>query len=71
MLRPRCVSGKRRETERRKGKRTAPNPESIQKDLDRMAESVRNLQTEVDALIKRPNVLPWRRSDTDPDKERG
>jgi hypothetical protein len=28
-----------------------------------MAESVRNLQTDVDALIKRPNVLPWRKHD--------
>jgi hypothetical protein len=32
-----------------------------------MAESVRNLQGEVEALIKRPNVLPWRRKRADKD----
>ena len=42
------------------------SPESIQTRLDDMAESVRRLQTDVEALIKRPNVLPWRkRSITD------
>jgi hypothetical protein len=31
-----------------------------------MVASVRNLQTEVESPIKRPNVLPWRkRADTD------
>jgi hypothetical protein len=30
-----------------------------------MAESVRSLQTEVKALIKRPNVLPWRKRASD------
>ena len=54
---------KRTETERSKGERDTPSPESIQKRLDGMAESVRNLQTDVDALIKRPNVLPWRKRD--------
>lgn len=59
---------KRNETERRKGQRAPRSPESIQERLDGMAESVRNLQTEVDALIKRPNVLPWRkRGQTDKD----
>jgi hypothetical protein len=54
------MARKRRETERRKAEPTMPSQESIQGRLDGMAESVRNLQTEVDALIKRPNVLPWR-----------
>jgi hypothetical protein len=58
---------KRIESERRKTARKTTSPESIQSRLDGMAQSVRNLQTEVDALIKRPNVLPWRhkRDDTD------
>jgi hypothetical protein len=34
-----------------------------------MAESVRDLQTEVEALIKRPNVLPWRRKPANTDKD--
>ena len=74
MLRPLAVGRKRREFERRKAPRPAPTAESIQKDLDGIAESVRNLQTGVEALIKRPNVLPWRQSrdiDKDPDKNRG
>jgi len=74
MLRPLAVGRKRREIERRKAQRPTPTSESIQKDLDGIAESVRNLQTDVEALIKRPNVLPWRQShDTDkgPDKNRG
>ncbi len=74
MLRRLAVGRKRREIERRKAKRTAPTSESIQKDLDGIAESVRNLQTDVEALIKRPSVLPWRQSrvtDKDPGKDRG
>jgi len=74
MLPPLAVARKRREIERRKAKRSAPTPESIQKDLDGIAESVRNLQTNVEALIKRPSVLPWRPSrdiDKDPGKDRG
>jgi hypothetical protein len=74
MLRPLAVGRKRREIERRKAQRAAPTSESIQKDLVGIAESVRNLQTDVDALIKRPSVLPWRQSrdtDKDPDKNRG
>jgi hypothetical protein len=60
---------KRRESERRKTDRTGRGQESIQSRLDGMAQSVRNLQTEVEALIKRPNVLPWRpkRGDTSGD----
>ena len=61
---------KRSETERRKAERTTSSPESIQERLDGMAESVRNLQTDVDALIKRPNVLPWRKRGN-PDKGAG
>ena len=74
MLPPLAVPRKRREIERRKAKRSAPTPESIQKDLDGIAESVRNLQTNVEALIKRPSVLPWRPSrdtEKDPGKDRG
>ena len=61
---------KRSETERQKPERTTPSPESIQERLDGMAASVRNLQTDVDALIKRPNVLPWRKRGN-PDKDAG
>jgi hypothetical protein len=74
MLRRLAVDTKRLEIERRKVKRAAPTSESIQKDLDGIAESVRNLQTDVEALVKRPNVLPWRQgrgTDNDPDKNRG
>jgi hypothetical protein len=74
VLRPLAVDRKRLEIERRKAKRPAPTSESIQKDLDGIAESVRNLQTDVEALIKRPNVLPWRQrrgTDEDPGKDRG
>ena len=60
----------RSETERRTAKRSTPSPESIQNELNGIAESVRNLQTDVEALIKRPNVLPWRRTE-DPDKDAG
>lgn len=49
--------------------RATPSPESIQTDLNKIAESVRNLQTDVEALIKRPNVLPWRLTDNGPDKD--
>ena len=59
---------KRTESQRPKGERHPPSPESIQERLDGMVESVRNLQTDVEALIKRPNVLPWRkRPGTDKD----
>jgi hypothetical protein len=33
-----------------------------------MAGAVRNLQNDVEALIKRPNVLPWRRKSTGSDE---
>jgi hypothetical protein len=69
MLRCEAVAGKRRDTERRKATRATPSPESIQTDLNKIAESVRNLQTDVEALIKRPNVLPWRLTDNGPDKD--
>jgi len=62
---------KRSGSERRKGERTTPSPESIQARLDGMAESVRDLQSEVEALIKRPNVLPWRQKPANTDKDRG
>jgi hypothetical protein len=62
---------KRSVKERHKEERTTASPESIQARLDGMAESVRGLQSEVDALIKRPNVLPWRQKPTNTDKERG
>jgi len=66
------MDGKRSDTERRKGERKASRPESIQERLDGMAQSVRNLQTDVEALIKRPNVLPWRkRGNPDTDKDNG
>jgi hypothetical protein len=52
---------KRTETERPKAEEQTPSRESIQERLDGMAESVRNLQSDVEALIKRPNVLPWRK----------
>jgi hypothetical protein len=55
---------KRSESERRKTERRTTSPESIQSRLDGMAQAVRQLQTEVDALVKRPNVLPWRRTRT-------
>ena len=60
---------KRSETERQKGARNPPSPEDIQSNLDDMAGAVRNLQDDVDALIKRPNVLPWRRKPTDADQQ--
>jgi hypothetical protein len=62
------VGRKRSENERRKSTRTTPSPESIQDRLDAMADSVRQMQTDVEALMKRPNVLPWRKrgaTDTD------
>ena len=62
---------KRSGSERRKGERTTPSPESIQARLDGMAESVRDLQSDVEALIKRPNVLPWRQKAANTDKDRG
>lgn len=74
MLPPLAVGRKRLEIERRKAQRTPATPESIQKNLDGIAESVRNLQTDVEALIKRPSVLPWRQSrdtDKDPNNNRG
>jgi hypothetical protein len=74
MLAGLAVDRKRSDPERRRVERPPPSSESIQKDLDRIAESVRTLQTDVEALIKRPNVLPWRPSrdtDKDPDKNRG
>ena len=58
---------KRSESERRKGARSTPSPEDIQNNLDDMAGAVRDLQDE--ALIKRPNVLPWRRKPTDAEEK--
>jgi hypothetical protein len=71
VLCPREMDPKRPQTERRKADRSTPSPESIQNDLNVIAESVRSLQTDVDALIKRPNVLPWRPAGHDPDKDAG
>jgi hypothetical protein len=69
VLRGPQMDRKRTETERPKAERRTPSQESIQERLDGMAESVRNLQTDADALIKRPNVLPWRkRVSTDKDQ---
>jgi hypothetical protein len=56
---------KRRNSERRKSVGHAPSPEAIQAKVDQMAGAIRNLQNDVEALIKRPNVLPWRRKPTD------
>ena len=61
---------KRRDSERRKAVREPPSPEAIQRKLDNMAGAVRNLHDDVEALIKRPNVLPWRRKPTD-EEEKG
>ena len=60
---------KRSDTERGKGVRKTPSPEDIQNNLDDMVGAVRNLQDDVDALIKRPNVLPWRRKPTDAEEK--
>jgi hypothetical protein len=62
---------KRSETERRKAVRSTPSPEAIQAKLGNMADDVRDLQNDVEALIKRPNVLPWRRKPTDADEKSG
>ena len=60
---------KRSESERRKGAGRTPSPEDIQNNLDDMAGAVRDLQDDVEALIKRPNVLPWRRKPTDAEEK--
>jgi hypothetical protein len=60
---------KRSESERRKGAWSTPSPEDIQNNLDDMAGAVRDLQDDVEALIKRPNVLPWRRKPTDAEEK--
>ena len=60
---------KRSETERGKGVRNTPSPEDIQSNLEDMAGDIRNLQDDVDRLIKRPNVLPWRRKPTDAEEK--
>jgi hypothetical protein len=62
---------KRSETERRQAVRSTPSPEAIQSKLDDMAGAVRNLQHDVEALIKRPNVLPWKRRPTDAEENDG
>jgi hypothetical protein len=62
---------KRSETERRKAVRSAPSPEAIQNKLDDMADSIRGLQSDVEALLKRPNVLPWKRKSTDAEENEG
>jgi hypothetical protein len=69
VLHPAEMDRKRRETERRKAVRSTPSPEAIQAKLDSMAGAVHELQNEVEALIKRPNVLPWRRKPTDADEK--
>ena len=69
VLSPAQMDPKRRETERRKAVRSTPSPEAIQAKLDSMAGAVRDLQNDVDALIKRPTVLPWRRKQTDADEK--
>ena len=69
VLRPTEMERKRPETERRKAVRSTPSPEAIQAKLDSMAGAVRDLQNDVEALIKRPNVLPWRRKPTDTDEK--
>jgi hypothetical protein len=63
------MARKRSETERRKAVRTTPSPEAIQAKLDSMADAIRSLQTDVESLIKRPNVLPWRRKPTDAEEK--
>jgi hypothetical protein len=65
VLVPAEMDRKRREIERRKAVRSTPSPEAIQAKLDSMTGAVRDLQNEVEALIKRPNVLPWRPKSTD------
>jgi len=62
---------KRSETERRKAVRSTSSPEAIQARLDDMADAVRGLQHDVEELIKRPNVLPWRRKPTTADDKSG
>jgi hypothetical protein len=61
---------KRRDSERRRAVEPAPSPEAIQAKVDEMADAIRDLQNDVGALIKRPNVLPWRRKPTD-EEEKG
>jgi hypothetical protein len=46
-----------------------PSPEDIQATVDQMAGAIRGLQNDVDALLKRPNVLPWRRKPTDDEEK--
>jgi hypothetical protein len=65
------VDRKRSETERRKAVRSTPSPEAIQASLDTMATAVRGLRTDVQSLIKRPNVLPWRPKSTDDEEKKG
>ena len=60
---------KRSETERRKAIRSTPSPEAIQSKLDDMADAIRDLQNDVEALINRPNVLPWKRKPTDAEEK--
>jgi len=60
---------KRSETERRKAVRSTPSPEAIQNKLDDMADAIRDLQNDVEALINRPNVLPWKRKSTDAEEK--
>jgi len=69
VLLPGEMDRKRRQTERRKAVRTIPSPEAIQAELDSMTGAVHDLQNDVEALIKRPNVLPWRPKSTDADKK--
>ena len=62
---------KRSETERRKAVRSTPGPEAIQNKLEDMADAIRGLQNDVEALLKRPNVLPWKRKPTDAEEKEG
>jgi hypothetical protein len=60
MLPRQSMDRKRPKPERRRGERTTPSPESIQERLSGIAEAVDQLQSDVEELIHRPNVLPWR-----------
>jgi hypothetical protein len=69
MLQRSSMDRKRRDSERRKAVRSTPSPEAIQARLENMADAVRDLQQDVEALIRRPNVLPWRRKPTDQEEK--
>lgn len=64
-----AMDSKRRVPERRKASRTTPSPESIHANLGNMADAVRDLQNDVEALINRPKILPWRRKASNADEK--